>query len=122
MDSRDTRVRFVGFRSFSLEIEVLAYILSADYSVFLAIQEDLLLQIIDIIEASGTSVAFPSQTTYMVRDSGLNADRSREAIEKIQRSRERNDLPFPDFPSEQITEFSGTIQYPPAGSAVKSGK
>jgi len=122
VDSRDARVRFVGFGTSSLNIEVLAYIFSTDYSVFLGIQEDLLLQIIDIIEASGTSVAFPSQTTYMVRDSGLDDDRSRESIEKIQRWRERSDLPFPDFPSEQIAEFSGTIQYPPAGSAVKSGR
>jgi MscS family membrane protein len=122
VDSTDARVRFVGFGSSSLDVEVHAYVLTADYAVFLAIQEDLLLRIMDIIEASGTSVAFPSQTTYMVRDSGLKPDRSREAMEKIQKWREHSSLPFPDFPIEKIAEFSDTIEYPPGGSAVKTKK
>jgi MscS family membrane protein len=122
VDSTDARVRFVGFGSSSLDVEVHAYVLTADYAVFLAIQEDLLLRIMDIIEASGTSVAFPSQTSYVVRDSGLKPDRSREAMETIQKWREHSSLPFPDFPIEKIAEFSDTIEYPPAGSAVKTKK
>jgi MscS family membrane protein len=122
VDSTDARARFVGFGSSSLDVEVHAYVLTADYAVFLAIQEDLLLRIMDIIEASGTSVAFPSQTSYVVRDSGLKPDRSREAMEKIQKWREHSSLPFPDFPIEKISEFSDTIEYPPAGSAVKTTK
>ena len=122
VDSRDARVRFVGFGSSSLDVEILAYVLATDYSVFLAIQEDLLLRIMDIIEASGTSVAFPSQTTYVARDSGLNPDRSREAIEKIQHWREHNELPFPDFPIEKIAEFNNKIEYPCPESILRKGK
>ena len=120
VDSTDARVRFVGFASSSLELEVLAYVLATDFAVFLGIQEDLLLRIMDIIEASGTSVAFPSQTTYLVEGTGLNRARSEEASKKVQTWREQSDLPFPDFPVEKIAEFSGTIEYPPTGSAVKS--
>ena len=120
VDSTDARVRFVGFASSSLELEVLAYVLATDVPVFLGIQEDLLLRIMDIIEASGTSVAFPSQTTYLVEGTGLNRARSEEASKKVQTWREQSDLPFPDFPIEKIAEFSGTIEYPPSGSAVKS--
>ena len=121
VDSQDARVRFVGFGHFSLDVEVLAYVLATDYAVFLGIQEDLLLRIMDIIEASGTSVAFPSQTTYVVGDSGLNRARSRRGDARRSRLGESSsDLPFPDFPIEKIAEFSGTIEYPPAGSAVKS--
>jgi MscS family membrane protein len=120
VDSTDARVRFVGFGHSSLDIEILAYVLATDYAVFLGIQEDLLLRIMDIIETSGTSVAFPSQTTYLVGDSGLNSARSREAIEKIQQWREQSNLPFPDFPTERIAEIKGTIEYPPSGSAAKS--
>jgi MscS family membrane protein len=119
VDSTDARVRFVGFGSSSLDVEVLAYVLVTDYPVFLGIQEDLLLRIMDIIEASGTSVAFPSQTTYVVGDPGLNAARSQEAAKKVQDWRESNELPFPDFPIQKIAEFSRTIEYPPGGSAVK---
>jgi MscS family membrane protein len=120
VDSTDARVRFVGFASSSLELEVLAYVLATDFAVFLGIQEDLLLRIMDIIEASGTSVAFPSQTTYLVEGTGLNRARSEEASKKVQTWREQSDLPFPDFPVEKIAEFSGTIEYPPGDSAVKS--
>src|SRR5262245_11088906 len=118
VDSTDARVRFVGFGHSSLDVEVLAYVLVTDFAVFLGIQEDLLLRIMDIIEASGTSMAFPSQTTYLVGDSGLNAERSREAVEKIQNWRARSDLAFPDFPIEIIAEISATLEYPPAGSAL----
>jgi MscS family membrane protein len=122
VDSTDARVRFVGFGRSSLDVEVLAYVLATDYAVFLGIQEDLLLRIMDIIEAGGTSVAFPSQTTYVVGDAGLNAARSREAMEKIQTRREHSDLPFPDFPIETIAEIDGTIEYPPSGSALRTKK
>jgi MscS family membrane protein len=120
VDSTDARVRFVRFGSSSLDLEVLAYVLVTDYPAFLGIQEDLLLRIMDIIEASGTSVAFPSQTTYFVEDRGLNHARGQEASTKVQTWREHSDLPFPDFPVEKIAEFDGAIEYPPAGSAVKS--
>jgi MscS family membrane protein len=120
VDSTDARVRFVGFANSSLDVEVLAYVLVTDFAAFLGIQEDLLLRIMDIIEASGTSVAFPSQTTYLVEGTGLNRARSEEASKKVQTWREQSDLPFPDFPIEKIAEFSGTIEYPPSGSAVKS--
>ncbi len=119
VDSQDARVRFVGFGSSSLDVEILAYILTTDFAVFLEIQEELLLRIMDIIEASGTSVASPSQTTYVAGDSGLNPDRSPEAMEKIRHWREHNELPFPDFPIEKISEFSDTSEYPPAGSAAQ---
>ncbi|HEX2522729.1 MAG TPA: hypothetical protein VHP35_11445, partial [Terriglobia bacterium] len=39
VDSQDARVRFVGFGSSSLDVEILAYILTTDFTVFLGIQE-----------------------------------------------------------------------------------
>jgi MscS family membrane protein len=70
------RTRFVRFGDFSLDIEVLAYVLKPDLVGFLAVQEDLLIRLMGIIESSGTSFAFPSQTLYITKDSGsadLNA-------------------------------------------------
>jgi MscS family membrane protein len=119
VDSQDARVRFVGFGSSSLDVEILAYILTTDFTVFLGIQEDLLLRIMDIIEASGTAVALPSQTTYVVGKSGLNTVRGQEAMQKIQNGRERNESLFPGFPIEKISEFSDTSEYPPAGSPTQ---
>jgi MscS family membrane protein len=64
------RTRFVRFNDFSLDIEVLAYVLTPDWAGFLAVQEGLLISVMGIIEASGTSFAFPSQTMYITNDTG----------------------------------------------------
>jgi MscS family membrane protein len=63
------RVRFLRFNSSSLDVEVFAYISAVDFSDFLEIQEKLLLRIMDAVQAAGTRMAFPSQTTYLVSDS-----------------------------------------------------
>jgi hypothetical protein len=38
----------------------------ADWNAYLAIREELLLQITDAVEAAGTRLAVPAQTTYLV--------------------------------------------------------
>ena len=58
------------FGDFSLDIEVFAYVLAPDWLGFLAVQEDLLIRLMGIIEANGTSFAFPSQTMYITKDPG----------------------------------------------------
>jgi MscS family membrane protein len=56
-------VRFVGAGSYSLDIEVFAYIRTADYDEFLQLQQDLLLRILDAISAAGTALAIPTQAS-----------------------------------------------------------
>ena len=56
-------VRFVGAGSYSLDIEVFAYIRTADYDEFLELQQDLLLRILDAISAAGTALAIPTQAS-----------------------------------------------------------
>jgi MscS family membrane protein len=63
------RVRFVRFGAFSLEVEVFAYVFAADWSDFLNIQEELLLNLMDIVRKAGTEFALPSQTMYLAADS-----------------------------------------------------
>jgi MscS family membrane protein len=63
------RVRFVRLASSSLDVEVSAYLLVPDYTTFLAVQEELLLLLLDVIEKAGTCLAFPSQTTYAAGES-----------------------------------------------------
>jgi hypothetical protein len=40
-----------------------------DYTTFLAVQEELLLMLLDVVEKAGTCLAFPSQTTYVAGES-----------------------------------------------------
>ncbi len=59
VDASSARTRFIRFGGASLDVEVFAYVLERDYAAFLAIQEELLLGIIDIVDASGASLAIP---------------------------------------------------------------
>jgi MscS family membrane protein len=58
------RVRLVRFGPSSLDIEVAAYLHALDWEAFLETQQEVLLEVMGIIERSGTSIAFPSQTLY----------------------------------------------------------
>jgi len=71
IDAVSVRVRFIRLGAFSLDIEVFAYLLARDWNHFLEIQEHLLFSITDIVGGAGTSIAFPSQTTY-VANAGVN--------------------------------------------------
>ena len=120
VESQSARVRFVGLASSSLNLEIFAYVLATDYAVFLEIQEDLLLRILDIIEKSGTSLAFPSHTTYIRRDRGLDPEKSQAVVAKVLQWRTQRDLPFPNFPPERIAQIRDTIEYPPSDSALRN--
>jgi MscS family membrane protein len=116
------RVRFVGFGAYSLDLEVFAYVETADINEFLAIREDLLLRFIDVVEASGSDFAFPSQTTYIERGSGLDAERVAAAEAEVRAWREANDLPLPDFRPEALAEIDDTLDWPPRGSAARAAQ
>ena len=118
VESLSARIRLIGFGISSLDLEVFAYVLETKYESFLHIQEDLLLRIIGIVEASGSGFAFPSQTTYIAKDSGLDAEKSQKAVETVRQWREQGKLPFPDFSPETISEIDSKIEYPPPGSAL----
>jgi MscS family membrane protein len=119
VETASARVRFIGFGSSSLNLELFAYVLETEYGSFLHIQEDLLLRIMDVIEASGSGFAFPSQTTYIAKDSGLDAEKSQKATETVRQWREQGKLPFPDFSPETISEIDGKIEYPRPDSALR---
>jgi MscS family membrane protein len=118
VDSASARVRFIRFGGSSLELEIFAYVLTTDFTVFLGIQEDLLLHMMDIVESSGTSVALSPQMHYIVRDPGINPDKGQEAINRVQDWRRNNQLPFPDFHEKNIAEFKNKMEYPSPESAV----
>lgn len=90
---RGPRVRFVAFGEWALQIELFAYVLTADYDEFLGIREDLSLRLMGLIAQAGTDFAFPSQIQYDGPTTGSNAERRHAAEESIRRTRERGDPP-----------------------------
>ncbi|MDJ0661588.1 MAG: mechanosensitive ion channel family protein [Crocosphaera sp.] len=101
----NARVRFVKFGDYSLDIEIFVYVETGKLLEFLGIQEDLLLRVMDIVEAAGTEFAFPSQTTYLSQDSGLDQERIRTAEAQVQVWR-----------SEKHEQLRDTLDFPPKGS------
>ena len=79
IDNATMRVRLISLGAHSLDIEVFAYVIAWDYVGFLEVQEELLLKCMEIVDAAGTGFAFPSQTLYMGRDTGLDAERTHAA-------------------------------------------
>jgi MscS family membrane protein len=88
VDSTSARVRLIGLAAYSLDVEIFAYVVAWDYAGFLELQEELLLSCMEIVEKSGTGFAFPSQTLYLGRDGGLDAERTRAAEQAIRSRRE----------------------------------
>ena len=82
------RVRFLGFGSSSLDVEVFAYIYAIEFADFLEIQEELLLRMMDAIQAAGTRIALPSQTTYLAPGAG----QERAGVPEIPKIPVRNSL------------------------------
>jgi len=114
-----SRVRFIGLGEFSLTVQVSATINTIDWNEYLGVQEDLLLRIIEVINESGSGLAFPSQTLYMARDSGLDSERSAAAEKDVRQWRADQKLPFPDIDPERIEAHRDTLDYPPTGSPEK---
>ncbi|HBX42595.1 MAG TPA: mechanosensitive ion channel protein MscS, partial [Deltaproteobacteria bacterium] len=115
------RIRFVGFGGSSLDLEIFAYVKATEMPDFLGIQEDLLLRIMDIIAQAGTGIAFPSQTTYLAKDTPLDSQKTEEAVTQVRQWRDRGELPFPDFRPDQVGPPRNPIEYPPPGSSLRSG-
>jgi len=66
------RVVMTGFGASAITVQLYAHILTTDYARFLEIQETLLLAVLRLVAEAGTGFAFPSQTAYLARDSGID--------------------------------------------------
>ena len=64
-------------RAQAIEIELFAYVMTADYAAFLEIRESLLLHIAHIVESSGSAFAVPTQFIYMRSE----VDENRELLD-----------------------------------------
>jgi len=60
-------VRFIGVGAYSLDIDAAAYVMTADYDEFLALQQQLLLQILQAVEKTGTALAVPLQESFKLQ-------------------------------------------------------
>jgi MscS family membrane protein len=57
-------VRFIGVGPYSLDIEVVAYVTTSDFDEFVALQQELLLKLLQAVEQAGTALAVPLQESF----------------------------------------------------------
>ena len=116
INSDNVRVRFCGYGDSSLNINIRVYAQTREWNDFFAIREDIFLRMYTIVEEAGSGFAFPSQTLYMGRDDGLDAESSKRAEERVKNWRKTGKLPFPRFTPERLERIDGKLDYPPKGS------
>ena len=115
------RVRLIGFAPGAFTLEVFAYVLTADYGEFVAIQEDLLLRMLEVIAGAGTGLAVPVQTNYVARGVGVDDELKDAAVKKVRDWKQSGRLPFPDFAPEEVARMQNRLSYPPPESAMRNG-
>lgn len=65
IEQASSRIRLIDFGERALEVELLAYVLTADFGDFLGLRERLLLEIASILEAAGSAFAQPTEFIFM---------------------------------------------------------
>ena len=73
VDTQNLRVHLVGFSETGLEVEVNGQILTGNLDEFMAIQEQLLLRIMQLVSDAGTGFAIPSRLLYTPKREGGEA-------------------------------------------------
>jgi MscS family membrane protein len=86
VEKESARIRLIAFGASSLQVEIFAYMKTTDYAKFLEIQEDLMLRIMDTIAGAGTSMALPSQITYLDQRNGRRADERHLIPDNVEQS------------------------------------
>lgn len=110
------RARFAGFGEHSANIDIFAYVKTNDFNQFFSVREDIFLRLIDIVEESGTTFAFPSTVNYLAQDSGVDIERTERVEAFMSELRDGQKLPFPEFDLKTRTDLRDSLDYPPEGS------
>jgi MscS family membrane protein len=106
VEDASARVRLLNLAVDAIEVQIYAYILTREYREFLAVQEDLILQAMDVLENSGAAIAVPGQTTMVTRDSWIDPQKAAAAQKAIEKSRD------PGVPGMQRPELAADILPP----------
>ena len=106
VDEASARVRVLKLGENAIEVEIYGYILTREYREFLAVQEELILHAMDVLETSGAAVALPSQTTMVTRDAWVDPQKAAAAQKAMEKSRD------PGVPGMQRSELAADIVPP----------
>jgi len=83
--ARFDRAHFASYGSYSLNFEVVFYVLSADYNLYMDIQQKINLSLLEEFKKMGVTLAYPVQTIYVAGMKPVSV--SVEGLEKIEPKR-----------------------------------
>jgi MscS family membrane protein len=106
VEDASARVRLLNLAENAIEVQIYAYILTREYREFLAVQEDLILQAMDVLDNSGAAIAVPGQTTMVTRDSWIDPQKAAAAQKAMEKARD------PGVPGMHRAELAADIVPP----------
>src|SRR5262249_54549946 len=92
VEDASSRVRLLRFVDAGMDVEIYGYLLVRDYVDFLALQEDLLLNIADTLERTGAGVGFPAQATVLAKEVAVDPEKEKAAKAAIENARKAGTL------------------------------
>jgi MscS family membrane protein len=72
VESGTSRIRVDDVSTAAFNMELWAYVKTGDWAQFTGIRQDVILKMVEIIEASGTRLAAPTRLTYVSRDGAVD--------------------------------------------------
>jgi MscS family membrane protein len=72
IESEGSRIRVADFAGAAFNLELWAYVKTGDWAEFTKIRQEIILKIVEIVEAAGTRFAAPTSLTYISGDGGVD--------------------------------------------------
>ncbi|MCL5776907.1 mechanosensitive ion channel family protein [Limibaculum sp. FT325] len=116
IDPETVTVHFAGYGSSSLDVSIRVYARTLDWNEFLAIKEEVLFRVKDVVEGSGTGFALPSQTLYLGRDKGPDPELTDRANSEVASWRRSGRLHVPRLAAAAIERLAGRTGHPQPAS------
>jgi len=95
IEPKSCRLRVAGFAGASFQMELFAYAKTGDGAEFTVIRQDVLLKIAEIVEASGTRLAAPTQLAYLSPDKGIEGEKLSDFARSSPQLGAKDVFPFP---------------------------
>jgi len=89
------RVRVMSFVGAAFQLELFAYGKTGDWAQLTVIRQDVILKIAEIVEASGTRFAAPTQLAYLSRDKGVDVEKANDIERRVTELRASDVFRFP---------------------------
>ena len=99
---RDTgSARLVDLGEYSLDVELVAYAATTDWTEFLAIRQDVFLRVMGLVDEAGARLAVPARLELEAPAPGLDETRAGAAEAQARRWREEGNPLVPEYPEAE---------------------